>query len=80
MEYGYGDDYCMNFREQLDDKVSSGKFAGPVNDWKSDSVTLYQYDFYQGKEMFTASDAEAFQAFAPRSGIVTGTSKFTLFE
>ena len=80
MEFGFGHEYCMDFGANLNDKVTSAKFAGPVHDWKGDSVSLYQYDFFQGKELYTDVDSEAFQAFHPASGIISGRSYWTIFE
>jgi len=61
--------------------VSSVRFAGSADDYRQDSFTLFQEDWFQGQEEYLTVDTPALRlAGNHKSIVVTGTSAFTIFD
>lgn len=62
--------------------ISSVRYAGPPNDYRTDSLTIYQHDYFQGKEEFFSKDMGNLMQFYGnnQSVIVTGKSDWTVFD
>lgn len=81
VEYVFGpNNFCTNFAT-VGGYVSSARFAGSPNDYRSDSFTLYQYDYFQGEEEYTYADLPTLQLSGNhQSIIITGASAWTIFD
>ena len=54
------------------------RFAGPLNNFKADSITIYQEEWFQSFQYY--ADVSSNTAAYGGSLIVTGTSAWTLYE
>jgi len=61
--------------------VSSVRFAGSAEDYRQDSFTLFQEDWFQGQEEYLTVDTPAIgMAENHKSIVITGSSAFTIFD
>lgn len=81
MEYVFGrDNYCVNLRT-LAGRVSSIRYAGAPKDYRTDSLTLYQHDYFQGQEEYITSEVPNLTLVGNhQSIIITGNSPWTVFD
>jgi len=61
--------------------VSSIRFVGSAEDYRSDSFTLFQEDWFQGQEEYLTVDTPSLGlAGNHKSIVITGMSAFTIFD
>lgn len=80
MEYVFGpNNYCINF-SNLGGRLTAAKFSGWPKDYKANTLTLYQGDYFQGAEEYTHVDLPNLNLDrAAASLIVTGLSPWTVY-
>ncbi|CAG0905390.1 unnamed protein product [Darwinula stevensoni] len=80
VEWIHGDDFCYNLGT-TNNQVSSLRYAGDTNDWKFDSITLFQFDLFFGLEYFEWADTTDVQGMpAVGSLIITGQNYWTVYS
>ncbi|CAG0899404.1 unnamed protein product [Darwinula stevensoni] len=80
VEWIHGDDFCYNLGT-TNNQVSSLRYAGDTNDWKFDSITLFQFDLFFGLEYFEWADTTDVQGMpAVGSIIITGQNYWTVYS
>jgi len=81
MEYVFGrDNYCVNFLT-IGGTVSSARYAGSPKDYRTDSLTLYKYDYFQGQEEYILNQAANLNLIDNhQSIIITGNAHWTIFD
>jgi len=74
------DAHCAPMRGFMN-QATSIRLVGSPSDWKDDSITFFEGEFYNGKDQSFFRDASSFSMndFG-RSMIITGCSKWTLYE
>lgn len=56
------------------------RYAGSPWNYQDDALNIYQAEWFQANEVFTAGDSYDFPAYYGGSLIVTGRSTWTLYE
>lgn len=80
MEYAFGpNEFCINFNN-LRARVTSLRFAGSPNDYRANTLTLYQGTYFQGTEEYIIASVNSIQVQKHSSLIITGQSPWTLFD
>jgi len=81
MEYFYKPTYgCSNFNG-ISGAVSSAKFVGSPTDYTRDSITFYEFPYFQGVEEYTFTDLANLNLFGRHASlIVTGKTAWTLYD
>lgn len=81
MEYIFGqDNYCVNLGSLAGD-VSSVRYAGAPQDYHIDSLTLYEYKFFQGREEYSLHQVpNLYLKGKPQSLIIAGHSDWTVYD
>jgi hypothetical protein len=61
--------------------VSSARFAGSPQDYRTPTFTIYEQDYYQGEEEYTYTDISNLNLNGRhKSIIITGTSSWTIYD
>jgi len=80
VEYVFGQNYCITL-PILAGRVSSIRYAGNSKDYRTDSLTLYQFEYFQGQEEYTLSQLPDLNLIGNhQSIIITGNSYWTLYD
>jgi len=82
MEYVFGpNQFCGNFRT-VGRVVSSVRFAGSAQDYRSDTITLYEGTYFQGEEEYTFTDLPSLDRLGGNhaSLILTGSTPWTVYD
>jgi hypothetical protein len=81
MEYVFGrDNYCVNIRT-IAGTISSVRYAGAPKDYRSDSFTLYEHDYFQGREEYTQNELPNLNLVGShKSIIITGNNHWTVYD
>lgn len=81
MEYVFGrNNYCVNIKT-IAGSITSVRYAGAPKDYKTDSFTLYKYDYFQGDEEYTSTALPNIRLTgAHQSILITGNSDWTVFD
>ncbi|XP_021949096.1 uncharacterized protein LOC110846597 [Folsomia candida] len=81
VEYVFGSsNFCTNL-VTVGGYVSSARFAGSPQDFRSDTFTLYAEDYFQGDEEYTFADLPNLNlAGNHKSIIITGASPWTVYD
>jgi len=81
MEYVFGpNNFCVNYNN-IGGLVTSVRFAGSPRDYRADTFTLYQDDYFQSKEEYTITDLPVVDMIGNhKSIIITGASPWTVYD
>ncbi|CAG0902637.1 unnamed protein product [Darwinula stevensoni] len=81
VEWGYGDDFCWNLNNLLNNEVSSLRYAGDTYNWRYDTITLYEFDLFFGFEVYEWADMPEVPGTIATVGslIVTGQNYWTVY-
>lgn len=75
------DKFCVNFHT-ISGTISSARYAGAPGDYRIDSLTIYEYENFQGREEYTFKHSANLELLAGshKSIIITGNSNWTVFD
>jgi hypothetical protein len=81
VEYIFGpNNYCTNFMSTAG-YISSARFVGSPYDYRTDTFTLFEEDYFQGNEEYTFVDLpNLVLAGRHRSIVITGQSPWTIYD
>ena len=78
---GWGENYCQRFGSDFAGLASSARFVGPPDGYKYDTLNLYEYDYFSGREDYHYTDnPNIYLNYEVNSAIVTGCKPWTLYE
>ncbi|CAG0886906.1 unnamed protein product [Darwinula stevensoni] len=79
VEWVFGDEARLNFGI-VGDKVSSLRYAGDSDDWKRNTITLYEFEHFSGLEYYETKDVpEVYVMKTVKSVIITGRAEWTVY-
>ncbi|CAG0899325.1 unnamed protein product [Darwinula stevensoni] len=80
VEWVYGDGYMHNLKI-VNNQVSSLRFVGNQNNWKADSITLFQFDIFLGLGYYDWTDNTQVPSGMSAVGslIITGQNYWTVY-
>ncbi|XP_046464371.1 uncharacterized protein LOC124210099 [Daphnia pulex] len=76
----WGENYCQDLPTGLNNQVSSVRYAGSPYNFQADALNVYQVEWFQSYEAFTASDSLDLSPYYGGSLIVTGRSYWTIYD
>jgi len=81
VEFVFGpNNYCTNL-QTIGGYVSSVRFVGSANDYRSDTITIFEGDYFQGAEEYSFIDMPNLAlAGNHKSIIITGTAAWTVYD
>ena len=81
MYLGWGENFCESFGSDFSAVASSARFVGPPDGYKYDTLNLFEYDYFSGREDYHYSDCpDARALYNVNSIIVTGCQPWTLYD
>jgi hypothetical protein len=80
MEYAFGpNQFCINFNN-LRARVTSLRFSGSPNDYRSNTLTLYKGTYFQDQEEYYIANQANVVLQQHASLVITGSSAWTLYD
>ena len=57
--WAFGDNYPAVFDSNFDNRASSARFSGDISDFRIDSINMYEFEYFMGREQYYYGNSPA---------------------